>query len=209
MINLNDLKTFLRISDNTLDGFLLGIIDMSVGRINNICRRNINYGSRDDIIDGKEQDIIWLKDYPVEKVTAIKYRIENSGFIYDLFEGSNIQANIYLENRSGKLILLNGYRLPVGSSNVKISYFAGYMENAPVPDCEIPADLKYICLLMSAQTFLKSFQNAEDDFKRRVGLEAYEKYVKEATATETKISLKYTEEDFDELLDRYKSLRII
>lgn len=208
MINLNDLKTFLRIGDNTLDGFLLGIIDMSVGRINNICRRNINYGGRDDIIDGNDQDIIWLKDYPVERVVSVKYRVDNSGFIHNFFEGSNIDDNIYLENRSGKLILLNGYKLPDGNSNVKISYFAGYMENAPVSDCEIPSDLKYVCLLMSAQTFLKSFQNAEDEFKRRLGLDTYEKYVKEATATETRISLKYKDEDFDALLDRYKSLRI-
>lgn len=208
MINLNDLKTFLRISDNSLDGFLLGIIDMSVGRINNICRRNINYGGRDDIIDGGGQDIIWLKDYPVERIIAVKYRVNNSGFTYNLFEGSNIDTNIYLENRSGKLIFLNGYKLPAGNSNVKISYFAGYMENAPVTECEIPADLKYICLLMSAQTFLKSFQNGEDEFKRRLGLEAYEKYIKEATAVETRISLKYTDEDFELLLDKYKSLRI-
>jgi len=208
MINLNDLKTFLRISDNTLDGFLIGIIDMSVGRINNICRRNINYGSRDDIIDGNGQNIIWLKDYPVERIVSVKYRVDNSGFIYNLFEGSNIDINIYLENRSGKLILLNGYKLPSGESNIKISYFAGYMENAPVPACEIPSDLKYVCLLMSAQTFLKSFQNSEDEFKRRLGVEAYEKYIKEATATETRISLRYTDEDFELLLDKYKSLRI-
>jgi hypothetical protein len=207
MIYLDDLKYFLNISDNTQDDFLLKIIDMAVARINNLCRRNINYGVRYDVIDGSGQSFLWLKDYPVEKITHIKYRKESGSFDYNLFEDDNLDSNIYLDKLTGKLILLNNYVLPAGISNIQIKYYSGYLDNSPDPVNEIPKDLKSIALLMSAEIFLKSFQNVSDECARRLGLLHFEHLIK-GNDNESRRNFTYKDEDYENLLQKYKSLRV-
>lgn len=207
MINLDDLKYYLNINDSTQDEFLLKLIDMSVERINNLCRRNINYGVRFDVTDGKGQNLIWLKNYPVEKITAVKYRKETGSFDHDLFPDGNIEGNIYLDKKTGKLLLLNNYVLPYGASNVQIRYYSGYMDNAPDPVNETPKDLKSIALLMSAELFLKSFQNAGEEITRRLGLLHFEHVIK-GNDNESRRDYIYRDEDYDNLLEKYKSLKV-
>jgi hypothetical protein len=207
MISLDELKYYLNISDTSQDDFLLRIIDMSVERINNLCRRNINYGARYDIIDGNEQNLIWTKDFPVEKIIHIKYRKDTGSFDYDLFNDSTINDNTYLDKITGKLILLNNYYLPSGISNIQIKYYSGYMDNAPDPVNETPKDLKSIALLMSAELFLKSFQNAGEECTKRLGLLHFEHTIK-GDDNESKRTFTYKEEDYENLLQKYKSLRV-
>lgn len=207
MINLDDLKYYLNITDNSQDEFLLKLIDMAVERINNLCRRNINYGVRFDVTDGSSQNLIWLKDYPVEKITAIKYRKETGSFDHDLFPDGNIDGNIYLDKKTGKFLLLNNYVLPDGKSNVQIKYYSGYMDNAPDPINETPKDLKSIALLMSAELFLKSFQNAGEESTRRLGLLHFEHVIK-GNDNESRRDFTYKDEDYENLLEKYKSLKV-
>ncbi|MBI5401850.1 MAG: phage head-tail connector protein [Ignavibacteriae bacterium] len=207
MINLDDLKYYLNINDGTQDEFLLKLIDMAVERINNLCRRSINYGVRFDVKDGNGQNLIWLKDYPVEKITAIKYRKETGSFDHDLFPDGNIEGNIYLDKKTGKLLLLNNYVLPNGASNVQIRYYSGYMDNAPDPVNETPKDLKSIALLMSAELFLKSFQNAGEEITRRLGLLHFEHVIK-GNDNESRRDFTYKDEDYENLLEKYKSLKV-
>jgi len=207
MISLDDLKYYLNISDTSQDDFLLKIIDMSVGRINNLCCRNINYGTRYDIIDGNGQNLIWLKDFPAENITSIKYRKDTGSFDHNLFDNGSISDNTYLDKITGKLILLNNYVLPVGISNIQIKYYAGYLDNAPDPVNETPKDLKSIALLMSAELFLKSFQNAGEECTRRLGLLHFEHVIK-SEDNESKRTFTYKDEDYENLLQKYKSLRV-
>ena len=207
MISLDDLKYYLNISDNSQDDFLLKIIDMAVDRINNLCRRNLNYGTRFDILDGNKQNLLWLKDFPVEKIESIKYRTEIGSFDHDLFEAGSISGNTYLDNLSGKLILLNSYSLPEGNSNIQIKYLAGFMDNAPDPANETPKDIKSIALMMSAELFLKSFQNAGEEITNRLGLLHFEHLIKD-DSSESRRNFTYKDEDYDLLLDKYKSLRV-
>jgi hypothetical protein len=207
MISLDELKYYLNISDNSQDDFLLKIIDMAVERINNLCRRNINYGTRYDIIDGNNQNLIWLKDFPVEKITFIKYRKDTGSFDHDLFDNGSITDNTYLDKITGKLILLNNYLFPVGISNIQIKYFSGYLDNAPDPVNETPKDLKSIALLMSAELFLKSFQNVGEECTKRLGLLHFEHIIKDGN-NESKRTFIYKDEDYENLLQKYKSLRV-
>jgi len=207
MITLDDLKYYLNISDSAQDEFLLKLIDMAVERINNLCRRNINYGVRFDVIDGNGQNLIWLKDFPVEKVIHIKYRKETGSFEHNLFTEGTIEENIYIEKTNGKLILLNNYILPAGLSNIQIKYYSGYLDNAPDPVNETPKDLKSIALLMSAELFLKSFQNMNDECARRLGLLRFDHVIK-GNDNESKRSFTYKDEDYELLLQKYKSLRV-
>jgi hypothetical protein len=207
MISLDELKYYLNISDPTQDEFLLKIMDMSVERISNLCRRNINYGARYDIVDGNGQNLIWLKDFPVEKIVSIRYRKETGSFDHDLFNRYSITENTYLDKITGKLILLNNYYLPTGISNIQIKYYAGYLDNAPDPVNETPKDLKSIALLMSAELFLKSFQNVGEECTKRLGLLHFEHTIK-GEGNESRRSFTYKEEDYDNLLQKYKSLRV-
>ena len=206
MINIDDLKYYLNISDSSQDEFLLKLIDMAVERINNLCRRNINYGVRYDVIDGNGQNLLWLKDFPIEKITDIKYRKETGSFDHNLFEDS-IYNNIFLEKTTGKLILLNNYILPIGISNVQIKYYSGYIDNAHDPVNETPKDLKSIALLMSAELFLKSFQNVNEECSKRLGLLHFEHLIK-GNDNESRRSFTYKDEDYENLLQKYKSLRV-
>lgn len=207
MISLDDLKYYLNITDDSQDEFLLKIIDMAVERISNLCRRNLNYGTRYDILDGQGQSLIWIRDYPVEQITSIKYRKETGSFDHDLFMNGNISDNIYLDKLTGKLILLNSYILPTGISNIQIKYYAGYLDNAPDPANETPKDLKSIALLMSAELFLKSFQNVGEEVTKRLGLLRFDHLIK-SEGNESRRSFTYKDEDYDILLQKYKSLRV-
>jgi uncharacterized phiE125 gp8 family phage protein len=207
MISLDDLKYYLNISDNSQDDFLLKLIDMAVERINNLCKRNINYGTRYDIMDGNGQTLLWLKDFPVENIVSVKYRKEIGSFDHDLFGSGSVTENTYLDRVTGKLILLNSYSLPVGASNIQIRYFAGYFENAPDPANETPKDLKSIALMMSAELFLKSFQNTGEEITKRLGLLHFEHLIKD-DSNESRRNFTYKDEDYDVLLQKYKSLRV-
>ena len=207
MLSLEELKIFLNITGTEQDSFLMNIIDMTVARINNLCRRDIDYGVRYDMLDGNSQNLIWLKNYPVERIVYIYYRKETGSFDYDLFDGGSVADNTYVEKISGKLLLLNNYTLPAGYSNVQIKYYAGYFDNPPDPVNETPKDLKSIALMMSAEFFLKSFQDAGEDKSGRTGLASFEHLVKEGTS-ESRIKYTFKEEDYEKLLQKYKSLRL-
>lgn len=207
MISLDELKYYLNISDNSQDEFLLNIIDMATERINNLCRRNINYGARYDIMDGSGQSLMWLKDFPVESINFIKYRAEKGSFDHDLFPAGNIADNIYIDKLTGKIILLNGYTLPIGSSNIQVKYYAGYMDNAPDPANETPKDLKSITLMMSAELFLKSFQNVGEEITKRLGLLHFEHLIKDDN-NESRRVFTYKDEEYEVFLDKYKSLKV-
>jgi hypothetical protein len=207
MISLDDLKYYLNITDESQDEFLLKLIDMSIERINNLCRRNINYGVRYDILDGGGQNLLWIKDFPVEQITWIKYRLETGSFEHNLFENGSITENTYLHKSTGKLILLNNFILPVGVSNIQIKYFAGYLDNAPDPANETPKDLKSIALLMSAELFLKSFQNVGEETTKRLGLLSFD-HVLKTDGNEMRRSFSYKDEDYEILLQKYKSLKV-
>jgi hypothetical protein len=102
------------------------------------------------------------------------------------------------------LILLNGFLLPPGESNVRIKYFAGYTQNAPDPVNELPNDLKWIALLMTAESFLKSFQPGSDgNFTKRTGLSRLDA----ENADNTRYSFIYKDEDFETILNKYKNYK--
>lgn len=208
MTTLEDVKYFLNITDNSQDDFLRKLIDMTTAKINNLCKRNISYSRLYEVISGEGDDVIWLKNYPVEKVEYIRYREDSGNFDNDLFGGKPIDENVYLDQLSGKLILLNGYALPNGNSNVKIKYFAGYAESAPDPVNELPLDLKWASLMMTSESYLKSFQSSgTENFSKRLGLERFDTLIKK-DGSETKYSFTFRDEDYTSILSKYYSIKI-
>jgi len=207
MITLTELKEYLYIQDNTNDEFLLKLIDMSTARINNLCGRELNFGARTDILDGNSESMICIHSYPVQELLHIKYRETKQGFTHDLFEGGSISDNTYLVRKTGKLILLNGFKLPEGISNIEIKYYAGYYDESPIPECETPKDIKSVCLMMSAELFLKSFRSFDNEYGSRLGLERSEHTTLEG-ANSLRRAFTYKDEDFMPILKKYRALRL-
>jgi hypothetical protein len=204
MITLDEIKYFLNITSTAHDEFLLSLIDMTTARINNLCGRNTNYSSNYDIRSGNGDTVFALKNYPVEKIESILIRENTGSFDKDLFGGEPPEDNIFLEKETGKVILLNGFMLPAGESNVRIKYFAGYTQNAPDPVNELPNDLKWIALLMTAESFLKSFQPGSDGtFTKRAGLSRLDI----ENTDNTRYSFIYKDEDFETILWKYKNYK--
>ena len=218
MVLIEDVKEYLAIQSNEFDVILTKLKDQSVARINNIVCRDLNYGARYDVLNGNNETVIFLKNYPAENIEHIKYRETNSGFDYNLFGNGTIEDNLILINKTGKVILLNGYTLPAGESNVEIKYFAGYAdeleENAEPPegypessDCQVPPDLKNVCLMMTAELFLKSYCNIDGQFSKRLGLEGYEHSLSDTENT-SRVVFRYKDEEYEQLLKKYRSERV-
>lgn len=208
MISLNDIKYFLNINTNADDEFLMKLIDMTTAKINNYCGRKVSYSRIYEILDGKNQNVIFLKNYPVEKVESIFFRKGSGAFDYDLFSGSTIEENLYCEQESGKVLLLNGYELPQGNSNIRIKYFAGYIEDAEDPVNELPLDLKWVAMMMTAEAYLKSFRaNIDEKFTKRIGLDKLD-IVEKKDGLETRYSLTFKEEDYSNIISKYLSRKL-
>jgi hypothetical protein len=204
MITIDEIKYFLNITSTAHDTFLLSLIDMTTARINNLCGRNINYARNYDIRSGNGETVFALKNSPVEKIESILVRENTGSFDKDLFGGEPVEDNIFLEQETGKVILLNGFILPPGESNVRIKYFAGYTQNAPDPVNELPNDLKWIALIMTAESFLKSFQPGSDgNFTKRTGLSRLDI----ENSDNTRYSFIYKDEDFETILWKYKNYK--
>lgn len=207
MIELNDLKTYLKITDNALDTFLQECIEYTIEKMSAYCRRDLRYGAKYDVISGNLNAEINLKVYPVDSVTYIKYRDESTmppggghnQFNTDLFNGEAVEDNIYLDNENGDILLLKGFILPNGISNVEIKYYAGYTVSAPNSVCETPKDLKSVCLMASAEFFLKSIPG-----DARLGIKSRSDNLQDGT----KRQRVFIDEDYSIILNRYKESRI-
>jgi hypothetical protein len=195
--------------------------DQSISRMSNYCRRQLNYASHVEIYDGNNEIMFYLNNYPLHYVEYIKFRSGNSGFETELCDP---ETDLIPISKTGKIILINGKTLPQGISNIEIKYFAGYSDDVliqselgdyePDPDIperssdmEIPNDLRYVCLIMTAEAFLKSFQEIDHEKGSRFGLSGYSHHLASGTESST-INLSYKPEEYLYLLDKYKSAKI-
>ena len=202
MIPVDDLKEYLNIKGSELDSFLNKIIDYTTEKLSAYCTRDLRYGVMYDVLSGNASAEIELIKYPIERISYIKFRDEanippgggHSQFSVDLFNGSPVDDNIYLDKFYGRILLLKSFSMPVGNKNIEIKYYAGYTADSPDPDCETPNDLKSVCLMISAEFFLKSFQG-----EGRLGIKSRAKDVPDIRLTET-----FENEDYTVILNRYK-----
>ncbi len=182
-------------------------IEFTTQKMMAYCRRDLIYGVKYDVLSGYNQNIINLKVYPVDSVVYIHYRDEwtmppgggHGQFNKDLFNNNPVIDNIYIDEHTGRILLLKGYTLPPGTSNIEIKYFAGYSVNSPNPVCETPSDLKSVCLMASAEFFLKSFKG-----EGRIGLKGKKENISGLRSTEWI----FNDEDYSIILNRYKEIRI-
>ncbi len=205
MIELQELKEYLKISDNSSDAFLQKCIDYTTDRMSAYCSRDLRYGLKYDVLDGKEQSLFKLNVYPVEKIIYIHYRdndksdgVNHEIFNKDLFNGQPPEDNIYLNNERGDVFLLNGIYLPEGLKNIEVKYYAGYTVNAPEEINETPLDLKSVCLMASSEFYLKSFQG-----EGRIGLSSRHKILNGET-----LQVTFRDEDYSSILKKYKDIKI-
>ncbi len=208
MTDLKDLKEYLKITGSELDEFLQKTIEFTSEKMSAYCRRNLRYGSRYKVISGDCGNETSLDAVPIDYIEYIKYRDENnipSGggheqFSIDLFGGESPAGNIWYDEQTGRLILLKGLTFPEGNSNIEIKYFAGYTVSAPNPVNETPEDLKSVCLMASAEFYLKSFQG-----EGRIGLHSRAKEELESKLKQVDV---FKDENYNIILDRYRKIKI-
>lgn len=208
MTNLSDLKEYLKISGSELDTFLQKAIEFTTEKMSAYCRRNLRYGSRYKVISGDCGNETSLDSVPVDYIEYIRYRDESSfppggghgQFNKDLFNGENPNDNIWFDEQTGRLILLKGRIFPEGNSNIEIKYFAGYTVSAINPVNETPEDLKSVCLMASAEFYLKSFQG-----EGRLGLHSRAREEPESKLKQVDV---FKDENYNIILDRYRKIKI-
>lgn len=120
LVTLNEAKTWLDIplSDTAQDALLEGLINTASTRIENHCSRLFKRTQRTELYDGRNSDLLLLKNYPAEKPTAL------------VIHGTVLELGSF-ELQDEMTVKLLGGVFPKGSLNVQVTYFAGY---ATIPD---------------------------------------------------------------------------
>lgn len=142
-------KTYARISGTGFDSQISLALDASEAAMEKYCGVT-DFGSAtytDEAYDGEDEDTVWLANWPVTAVSAVKVRCYSTTVTQD--------ATTYTFTRRGRLIrdgsgpgfvytdespeagyYSGGFVWPRGNQNVLVTYTAGYGT--------IPADLKQI-----------------------------------------------------------------
>lgn len=205
MVSIDDIKEFLNLQSPDCDVFLTKMRDQSIAKINNYCRRQLNFGSCYDYISGNYEQTFLLLNYPVDSIVHIKYRKESTGYDYDVV--ASPISDLILINRIGKIILKGTTALPVGDTNIEIKYYAGYSDDAETAYCQVPQDLKHACLLMTVDSFLKSYKDIDNQKGSRFGMEHFIHTVSDSINS-SRVDLKYKQDDYLQILKRYCATRI-
>ena len=142
MITLNDIKSYLKIdtASVTHDAFLLSLIGNAKGKIESYCNRSFEYETKTEYYDGDGWDTLYVKGYPINSISELKYYDSTSGDYTDLiseagdtiansvvFSGNEIELRkSYLffestEPKNIKIIYTSGYKAETGTGNMSIT----------------------------------------------------------------------------------------
>jgi hypothetical protein len=157
MILLQDLKIFLKITDDTKDVFLQDCIDKATAVINLMTNRKLDFATNTEYYFGNGEDEMYIHNSPVDSVTSIKIYNKNGDYTFvTIFDGSdNIENSLLLLPETGKLILKKGYVF-THYALLEIIYVSGYKANGTglflTPD-----DLQIAVLKLAAKHYLESY----------------------------------------------------
>lgn len=125
MIILNDIKSYLNITDSTKDNQLAGYINSSIAEVEKYCDRKLKYKTYTEYLDGDGDCVIYVPAYPVISVTSLKYYDEETEDYEDILDSGDTIAD-YVEVFDNQIRLLSGYSFPAGDKNIQLVYVAGY-----------------------------------------------------------------------------------
>jgi hypothetical protein len=126
MLTLNKLKQFLNIPESKTekDEILLTCISNAVDEANNITNRILNFAGHIEIKDGYANDIMYLENYPVEKIEELQ-ELVNGGWtdILSIID----DTTLFINSDEGYIRLLGGVVFTEGKQNIRVKYNAGFV----------------------------------------------------------------------------------
>jgi hypothetical protein len=134
MIELDDLKAVMEITDTESDTLLDRLIKVAQTVIENYCKRTFTEGQFTEECKGSGTQYLNLKHYPISTLTKV---YENVNFIADPI-WNDITADTFLETESGQVYLHRGFYDK--ERHYKVQYKAGYKND------KIPEDIKQACI---------------------------------------------------------------
>jgi hypothetical protein len=131
LVTLERAKVYLGVASSTQDTLLLDLINLASAACANYCNRQLTSGERSDLLTGRGKRLVRLRECPVTSVTSV----EVDGVAAPA-AGAVGQPGWRLQGNELDIIPTPPWR-----SEVRVSYVAGYADDA------IPDDLQLACLL--------------------------------------------------------------
>jgi len=150
MITLQELKTYLNITDDTKDVFLQACIDASVREIEDYCKRKLTSGTYTEYIDGKDKTEIYLRNSPLHSVTSISVYNYYDSYDSIFTSGDTASNSTIILTATNSIKLLKGYYFFKGCKNIKVVYVSGYDTDTA------PQDLKSVLKELASLKFYNS-----------------------------------------------------
>lgn len=150
MITLQEIKTYLNITDNTKDAFLQTCITASVNELEDYCKRKLTSDTYTEYLDGNDRTEIYLRNTPLQSITSISV-YNNYDSYDDIFTTGDTASNstvILADTNSIKLI--KGYYFFKGCKNIKVVYLSGYDTDTA------PEDIKSVLKELTTVKFYNS-----------------------------------------------------
>lgn len=177
MISTETLKQYLNIDGTGKDTFLSACIASAKGEVETFCNRKFTSGDYTDYLEGNCNNLVFLKNFPINEVTSIKY-LNGENFL-------NLDSTCAIYENINAIKILNNI-LP--KRTVKIEYNAGW--NAD----ECNEDLKGVILEMASINYFNSPLSGQ----ARLGKSS------ENMATQAKTSSSFKEPDWKEKVKKYR-----
>jgi len=155
IVNKEDVKRYLNLTDSSKDTFIQDLIDLASGEIEQYCNRT-KFALQDitgELVDGTGESILYTKYSPIYAIgsssatqasTDVQYRATPDGSWTDL----ESDTDFFWVEQYGNYIEFHEAIVPSGKRNVKVNYRAGY---SPVPE-----DVQRVCIEMVAMMWSES-----------------------------------------------------
>lgn len=147
LCTLAQCKSYLDIpsGETAQDARLEQFINSASSMIENYLDRQLIYQTHIERHDGRNNDMLLLKQWPAEKPTEIA-----SDFGWD-FEASSVIESQYYEMDQEVMVVFKNMHLPRGNRNIKVTYNAGYKSVVtPAGGPNLPAEINLACIMLVA-----------------------------------------------------------
>jgi uncharacterized phiE125 gp8 family phage protein len=152
-------KSHLKILDASQDSILEIMINTASSVIEQYVDRKLQTQTHTEYQDGRRQNRILLKQYPVTGVSQVW--VDQTSAFTDVTT-QLAAGDFFIEDENLVVLNPNGSRgiFPIGTRNIKIVYTAGVHDQQNMTPVAAPSDIEYACLLTTE--WLYRFRSRED-----------------------------------------------
>lgn len=158
LIELQDLKTYLKITGSELDDFLTDAIEKVSETLNTVTNRRLEYSQEQEYYIGSGLEYIFTKNFPVAAVQSVKVFNKNGDYTYaSLFDPPDtVEDSLLIQKHGERLLLKKGYVFPKDRF-IELNYTWGY-DITQSGEYKTPEDLQAAVIQLAAEYYFKSPQ---------------------------------------------------